>query len=81
MAVYVICLLSGAGVDLLVMVGVCELVDVFVVLSASSSVSGGRCGTVERLLLNVCGSTYDLSSSSSSVYVKVLGDIIQTAVL
>ena len=41
-AVHVFCFLSGAGVDLLVMVGVCELVDVFAVLCASSSVSGGR---------------------------------------
>ena len=42
MAVYVFCLLSGAGVDLLVMSGVGELVDVCAILCASSSVSGGR---------------------------------------
>ena len=41
LAVYVFCFLSEAGVDLLVMFGVCELMDVYVVLCAFSSVFGG----------------------------------------
>ena len=38
LAVYVFCFSSEAGVDLLGMFGVCELMDVFAVMCAFSSV-------------------------------------------
>ena len=42
LVVYLFCFLSGAGVDLFVMVEVCVLVDVFALLGAFFSVCGGR---------------------------------------